>query len=66
MPAHKSKWTEDYGPVRNVSYRLPVRVKEIIEAAAAELGITATDAVIEAVLHTYTDRKRSTFPAEGE
>jgi uncharacterized protein (DUF1778 family) len=59
MPAHKSRWTEEYGPVHKVTYRLPERVKDIIEAAATELGITATDAVIQAVLQTYTDRKRT-------
>ena len=57
MPAPKSKWTDRYGPVHKVTYRLPVRVKEIIEVAARERGITATDAVIEAVLQTYGDRK---------
>ncbi len=59
MVAHKSRWTAEFGPVHKVTYRLPVQVKAIIEAAAARLGITATDAVIEAVLLTYTDRTRA-------
>jgi len=59
MVAHKSRWTAEFGPVRKKTYRIPEQVTAIITAAAAQLGITETDAWIEAALLTYTDRTRA-------
>jgi hypothetical protein len=53
MVAHRSKWTVAYGEAMAVTYRLPGRVVDRVDAAAKAMGITKTDVVIQAIL-AYT------------
>jgi hypothetical protein len=61
MPAHKSKWTEQYGEVECKSYRLPTQIITLIDELATQRGQTKTDVIIHAILQMVNRERREVF-----